>query len=543
MDHLIDNGKLIRAGDDWQEERDISWADLPRSVETVLSTQLSSLDETLLSIFQAAAIEGDQFTVEVIAGVLDMSPMNTAKILARRAPANLVETVGTYHIDGSRVTKYRFCYSLARRFVYNQIDDVERIYLHEAVAKQIQSLAGDNGESLAAQIAYHFEHAEVYDRAAFYHEQAAIYAKTTCSLVESDKHFRKALKFSGEDQEKLRITWSLAKNSSQIGSIDEALDLIIAARVMAEDRSDEDLLSILSYESLYLFLLNRLDESEDLTLKTLALAKDDGNEQVQAILWDTLGRIHGMRGQLDEAVTAAEHAVELAEKQPDIATIARCYAGLGWNLKQVGRYSDALSVLEDNLSLIAREDLDLSIASDTHNSIADCYISLEDYAPAREHLEIAIEYWKNFDQVASASIALNNLANLANREALYTEALTFAEEALIMDRKNFGEQHPGVAFPLCCIGESYLGLTRFSDAVAVLQQALEIRLNNEVSEGALAWTKWLLGRALVESGEGINQGIEHVKEARSVLESMGVAAESELGDIDRWMSEMKPGAI
>ncbi len=56
-----------------------------------------------------------------------------------------------------QVTLFRFSHSLARRYIYDSVDPLERTYLHRAVANQLEVLSAGHEEKIAEQLAHQFE--------------------------------------------------------------------------------------------------------------------------------------------------------------------------------------------------------------------------------------------------------------------------------------------------------------------------------------------------------------------------------------------------
>ena len=100
-----------------------------------------------------------------------------------------------------------------------------------------------------------------------------------------------------------------------------------------------------------------------------------------------------------------------------------------------------------------------------------------------------------------------------------------------------GVDHPDIAFPLTCIGESFIGLKSYDDAIKVLERAFQLRTDNAVPTGNFAWTQWLLGRALVESDRNVPLGYQYIEQSREILQTLGDAAVDELNDVDSWLAE------
>ncbi len=128
------------------------------------------------------------------------------------------------------------------------------------------------------------------------------------------------------------------------------------------------------------------------------------------------------------------------------------------------------------------------------------------------------------------------MANLANRQERFDEALEYARRGLRIDESILAMDHPDIAFPLTCVGEACIGLKNYDDAIDVLERAFQLRTENDVPPGNLAWTQWLLGRALVESVRNVSLGYQYIERARVILQSLGDATVDELNDVDTWLA-------
>ncbi len=127
------------------------------------------------------------------------------------------------------------------------------------------------------------------------------------------------------------------------------------------------------------------------------------------------------------------------------------------------------------------------------------------------------------------------LTNHSNRRGDHEAAETYCRQAVESELQVYEPTNPNMAYSLSCLGEALLGQTRPDDAMTPLGQAFDLRNRPDMAEARLAWTKWLFGRALVESGSDSDRGMEYVRESRTVFAEMGDSAESELTDVDSWL--------
>jgi tetratricopeptide (TPR) repeat protein len=211
---------------------------------------------------------------------------------------------------------------------------------------------------------------------------------------------------------------------------------------------------------------------------------------------------------------------------------------LGWCLKELGQLDESLALLTEGLDIQDRlGNPNLSTYATTCNALADLHLNLHNYDKAHYYFEQAIDCWGRFDRHVNAGIALGNMANLANRQKRFDEALEYASRGLRIDESMLGVDHPDLAFPLTCVGESCIGLKSYEDAIEVLEHAFQLRTDNDVPPGNFAWTQWLLGRALVESDRNAPLGYQYIEQARVILQSLGDATVDELKDVESWLAE------
>lgn len=157
--HLQDTGGLVREDrGGWTRGDGIRWSDLPARVEGVIAERAARLDGRQREALTAAAIEGREFTAEVVAAVLGEEVRDVVRLLSgdlekrhRLVVARGVETVGR-----TRVAAYAFRHSLFQAWFYGSLDEVERVYGHEAAGRALETLHAEDRDEVAPRLARHF---------------------------------------------------------------------------------------------------------------------------------------------------------------------------------------------------------------------------------------------------------------------------------------------------------------------------------------------------------------------------------------------------
>lgn len=192
---LATNGLLRLEHGRWVAEPDLS-LHLPLSLRATVLDRLEGLDEEARETLSFAAVIGRDFDFELLREVtgLDERTLLThlrravARQLLREAPPDL------RHGEGER---YRFRHALTREAIYDDLLGGERRRHHRAIAQAIERAAARDGvvppDSPALdQLAYHYEHAGVRDRAAHFARLAGDRATDLLAYAEARHHYEAA---------------------------------------------------------------------------------------------------------------------------------------------------------------------------------------------------------------------------------------------------------------------------------------------------------------------------------------------------------------
>ncbi|MBV7339241.1 AAA family ATPase [Chloroflexi bacterium TSY] len=156
---------------------------------------MNGLDKDLREILAVACTEGEEFTVEVIAQIQEIDPRILAHQLRRELEKRfqLVEAQGVKRRGQRRLSRYRFRHNLYQKYLYNRLSEAERSYLHEDIAITLEELYADQRGEIAGQLAWHYQKAELPERAIPYLQQAGDKASEQFALQEAMSYFSQGL--------------------------------------------------------------------------------------------------------------------------------------------------------------------------------------------------------------------------------------------------------------------------------------------------------------------------------------------------------------
>lgn len=181
----------------WVERPALDWETLPARVEGIIGERLGRLPARLQEALNVASVEGEFFTAEVVARVraVDEPKMVTQLSSVLDKQHRLVRSQSSRRLgsSGQRLSFYRFRHILFQRYVYNSLDEVERVYLHEAVGNVLEQLYEGQTEEVAGQLARHFQAAGLTAKAVNYLHQAGERAVRLSANEEAIGHYTQAL--------------------------------------------------------------------------------------------------------------------------------------------------------------------------------------------------------------------------------------------------------------------------------------------------------------------------------------------------------------
>ena len=175
----------------WTARPGLEWSAFPARVEAMIAERIARLDEQQRHALQVASVEGETFTAEVVARVVGVGERDVVRLLSEELDRahRLVRAEGVRHLDGQRLSIYRFRHILFQKYLYTTLDAVESSHLHDAVASALQALHGEQTDDVAAELARHFGAAGATDEAADFLKRAGDRAAALVAPGEAAQYY------------------------------------------------------------------------------------------------------------------------------------------------------------------------------------------------------------------------------------------------------------------------------------------------------------------------------------------------------------------
>jgi len=230
---------------------------------------------------------------------------------------------------GQRLSLYRFQHHLFQRYLYNDLGEAERAYLHEDVGTVLEELYGDQADEVCVQLARHFVEAGIADKAATYLRRAGEQAAARFANDEALIYLGQALDLTPGSDVAARYAILLAR--------ERVYDVRGEREAQRQDLANLESLAA------------RLGDPS--TSRRGELVEPSGQAAQQAEVALRQANLAEVTGDYPAAVVAAQTTVRLAQTIPDVGHEAAGCLHWGRALWRQGDFEAARPQLERALTL------------------------------------------------------------------------------------------------------------------------------------------------------------------------------------------------
>ena len=328
---MQERGDLQRDRDGfWVEGSSLDWETLPARVEAVIAERIARLPQPLRATLRTASVEGEVFTAEVVARVQktagDQILGNLSRTLDKKH--HLIQTQSVARVNNQLLSRYRFRNILIQKYLYNSLDEVERVHLHQRVGDTLEDLFLVNGQiaadtGIAPQLARHFQESWNYEKAIHYLHLSGNMAVQLSAYQEARTHFYRAME----------LLKSLPENPER-----DELELALQTANMIAWKG---------YPG---------TEWENSCIRALELSRKMGKIQPRCLVLSDLAIIYYVRAQYQRAMQYIEEAVQVAQQAEDQLLLILGYWISGVLHFGMGEYSRAKFYLENVFNFYVPEE-------------------------------------------------------------------------------------------------------------------------------------------------------------------------------------------
>ncbi len=158
---------------------------VPRSIQRTVQQRVEQLPQTTRTILHHAAVIGQRFDFQLLQAATGMEEKQLLHALKESMEAHLIVQ--------ESADQFAFKHALTCAAVYSMLMLRDCRAVHQTVAEALERLSGTRTDALAAQSAYHFYQAGVWQKAMEYSQRAGGRAQALYAPREAVTHFTRSL--------------------------------------------------------------------------------------------------------------------------------------------------------------------------------------------------------------------------------------------------------------------------------------------------------------------------------------------------------------
>lgn len=325
LDHLNANNSIVNTSQGWQLQQTLAEIELglPDSLRYLIEQRLARLNAADQQLLEVASVAGVSFSAAVIAARLQVP----IEAIEKRCNAlvqqqQFLRRAGTSDWpDGSLAAHYDFIHTLYQTTLYQRLTPARCASIHHTIAVRLEQAYAEQSNTVAAELAFHFEQGRDYDRAVTYLHQVGQIDFRRHANQTATRHFRKALQLldslpSSAAQQRRALELQLNLATALFGDEGFAGSAVIKAYAQAHylchQLSDNThLVTVLAGQRTFHFVRMELDAAEDRANELLALAQQHDQPRLWLHAHRALGTNALYRGDLHQAHSHLEQGSKL----------------------------------------------------------------------------------------------------------------------------------------------------------------------------------------------------------------------------------------
>jgi DNA-binding SARP family transcriptional activator/predicted ATPase len=521
---MQDRGDLVQDQEGhWVEGPALDWETLPARVEAAIAERIGRLAEPLRAALRVASVEGEDFTAEVVARVLETDRRKMVRRLSNELDRRhrLVRAQQIDRFGSRRVSRYRFRHYLFQKYLYDTLDKVERAYLHEDVGNALEELYGvQTGEraataatsgvthvaataataataAVAVQLAWHFQEAGIPEKAIHYLHQAGERAVQLSAHQEGIAHLTRALE----------LLMALPEPGDASGR---------------PERTEQELALQLSLGRAYMIVDRTLTGMIKAYSRARELCQQMGRTSDLCGILGQLATPHYVRAELRRARALAEEAFSLAQQTGDPLLVALGHWRLAYVLFALGEFTEARAHLEPMIAfyepqhhsrLVLLSGSDAGLSALAYDACCLWYLGYPEQALQKSEEAFVLARAINHPfSLAEIVLFAGCLLNSLRRDAKIVkdnaeELVQLASEKLMPTWLGMGVRYRGEA--LAMLGQVQEGMAQMREGIAI-EHSTGCGLHLPRTLGALAEAQARAGNA--------EEGLATLAEALDLVE-------------------------
>ncbi|MCB0642383.1 MAG: tetratricopeptide repeat protein, partial [Phaeodactylibacter sp.] len=476
IEYFQESGLLVKEGGRWHiHDQSIK---LSNSIQSILTARIDRLSALVRETVKAAAVIGREFEVPVLSEV-----MKSQQLFAEEEGTN----VNTLLQEQIRVAersqiwqamtelRYIFKHSLLREAVYDMQLRTRLRQLHRHIAMAIEKVYADQIDQHLVDLAFHYEHAEQWDKTKDYLQKAGDHARRNFQNQRAIDFYDKLIGLLQDRKDSIarfRVLLKKGKILELIGQWEACRKVYNQALTIAQELNDKILLGRSNNCLGHLLLLQGHYRDARLYLEIAANFFEASEDQIGiSKVYGDLGNLYFRQGKYNEAKANFTKSIEINEAMDGSPNNTQIVANLGLTHMNQGNYDEGINWLRRHLEP-SRLHNDKQSMAVLYTNMGIVFFEKGDYDSAGDALEKGMHLAEELGNKQLSSIAIGCLGSVFERKGYYQKAMENFQKDLQL-AEELGDQQ-GTAIALGLIGDLCSVMGQFDAAIEYLQRTLTI---------------------------------------------------------------------
>jgi len=454
--------------------------EIPSQINSIIISRIDKLTTEIKDTIKTASILGKEFYATVLSNMLrKLSSEFDSKIISRQ----IQEGVSHKIWDQIGEIIYIFSSALIRDSVY-EIQLKQRLrYLHKIAAESIEHLFKQDLKEYFSVLAFHYEKAEIDEKALEYLGKAGDYAKynflneTALDFFERKiKIYEKLIDLSKKDEEHTKdyIDTLFEKKYIQValGNLTDAEKTILKTKELADSINDPE-----RSGKFYLDYANiqkstgKLEDAKINLQNALEIFRKSKNKEMLGLTYLDLGVVSCWSGKNEEALSYFSQELEIFTEIDNKRRIADALGNIGVVHRYLGNLSKAMDYLDKqrNLSIELNDKLQLARTS---GNIGWIYEGEGDFNKALSYYEESLKINKKMGLISEIVRIQDNIGYVYQMKKEFDTALKYHSLAL-KSAVEIGDTNSIININ-ANIGHAYKALSHFSKSIKFYNEGIKL---------------------------------------------------------------------
>jgi class 3 adenylate cyclase/tetratricopeptide (TPR) repeat protein len=363
---------------------------LPDTVQGVLQARIDRLSDPPKRLLQAASVIGREVPLKVLRAVWETRAAIDIHLLELKRQEFL------YERPSADEQVYVFKHALTQEVAYESLLRPVRLALHEATAEALETIYQDRLEEHYERLAHHYCQTANHGKALEYLELANRKATNANAMLEAMAYFERAmaiLEAMGETEANRHRRVLLIVNQWIVFwlllRVPEYYELLTRNRDAAMALNEPGLFARFQLNLGHCqWVFGKFDQAAETMMHAAKLYEAAGSDMDAGPAYCMLQWIHLSLGNLDQAISWQQPALDRLGQHFDLRWYAWSFAAASWAHSCMGHYAEALRQAQTEAT-VAEKYHDNSLVAFANWNAALAHAYGGDFGKAVEHAEIA----------------------------------------------------------------------------------------------------------------------------------------------------------